>query len=139
MSTVQKNIAFIHRYLDAISGKAKPPALIDQFVSDRDPALKLHIAGAEAAFPHYEMRCDDVIAQGDKVVVRFTLRGTHRGDFMGLPATSKMIDVPGIIIYQIADGKIVHHWDQLDGVNLLQQLGAIPKNLHARPAQPAEA
>ena len=122
MSTTESK-AFIQRYLDALSGKNKPPALVNQYVADVDEALKQHIAGAEAAFPHYELIAEDLIAEGDKVVVRFTLRATHQGDFMGVSATGRQINVPGIIIYRIADGKIVEHWMQIDSVAMMQQLG----------------
>ena len=102
MSTAESR-AFIQRYLEAISGKEKPPALVNQYVADADEALRQHIAGAEAAFPHYEMMVEDLLAEGDKVAVRFTMRATHQGDFMGIPATGRQVNVPGIIIYRIAD------------------------------------
>jgi predicted ester cyclase len=122
MSTVE-NRQFIERYLEAINGKAKPPALVNQYVADADEALKQHIAGAEAAFPCYELVPEDLVVENDKAVVRFALRGTHHGDFMGIPATGRQINVPGIIIYRIADGKIVEHWMQIDSGAMMQQLG----------------
>lgn len=120
--------AFVQQYLAAINGNAKPPALVNHYVADSDEALRQHIADAEAAFPHYELHADDLIAEGDKVVVRFSLRATHQGAFMGIPATGRAINVSGMIIYRIAAAenkavKIVEHWMQLDSVALLQQLG----------------
>jgi steroid delta-isomerase-like uncharacterized protein len=123
MSTAESR-AFFQRYLEAISGKAKPPALVKQYVADE--ALQQHIAGAEAAFPYYEMMVEDLIAEGDKVVVRFTMRATHRGEFMGIPATGRQVNAPGIIIYRIADQKIVEHWMQFDAMTMMQQLGVQP-------------
>ncbi len=125
MSTSESK-AFIQQYLDAISGKAKPPALVQHYVADA--ALQQHIADAEAAFPHYEMIVADLIAEGDKAVVRFSLRATHGGEFMGIPATGRTINVPGMSIYRIAIGqnneaKIVEHWMQIDAAALMQQLG----------------
>jgi len=122
MSTTESK-AFMQRYAEALSGKAKPPALVDQYVADSDPALKQHIADIEAAFPRYELVADDLIVDGDKVVLRFSWRGTHQGAFMGIPATGRKIDVPGIIIYRLADNKIVEHWMQIDSAALMQQLG----------------
>jgi len=122
MLTVESR-AFIQQYLEAISGKAKPPALVNQYIADSDEALKQHIAGAEAAFPHYAMITEDLIAEGEKVVVRFTMRATHQGDFMGIPATGRPVNVPGIIIYRVADGKIVEHWMHFDAMAMMQQLG----------------
>jgi len=125
MSTAESK-AFIQRYAEALSGKAKPPALVNQYVADSDPALKQHIADIEAAFPRYELVADDLIVEGEKVVLRFALRATHQGAFMGIPATGRQVDVPGIIIYRLADNKIVEHWMQLDSAALMQQLGVQP-------------
>jgi predicted ester cyclase len=122
MSTTESK-AFIQQYLDAINGKAKPLELVKHYVADADEALQQHIADAEAAFPHYELIAEDLIAEGDKAVVRFSLRATHQGEFMGIPPTGKTINVPGMIIYRIATGKIVEHWMQIDSVALMQQLG----------------
>jgi predicted ester cyclase len=127
MSTTESR-AFIQQYLAALSGKAKPPTLVNHYVADADEALRQHIADAEAAFPYYELIAEDLIAEGDKAVVRFTLRAIHQGEFMGIPATGRTINVPGMIIYRIATDKnnavkIVAHWMQIDSVVMMQQLG----------------
>jgi predicted ester cyclase len=57
-------------------------------------------------------------------VVRFNLYGTHHGNFMGIPATGREINVPGIIIYHITDSKIVEHWMHIDSMAMMQPLGA---------------
>jgi predicted ester cyclase len=121
-----ENRAFIRGYLDSINGKQKPAALVSRFVADSDEVLRQHIAQAEAAFPRYELVAEDTIAEGDKVVVRFTLRGNHQGEFMGIPPTGRQIAVPGTIIYRIAGDKIVEHWMQIDAPALMQQLGVAP-------------
>jgi predicted ester cyclase len=125
MSTAE-NRQVIERYLKAISGNAKPPALINQYVADADETLKQHIASAEAAFPRYDFIAEDLIAEGNKVVVRFNLHATHQGNFMGIPATGREINVPGIIIYDLAGGKITAHWMQIDSMAMMQQLGVQP-------------
>jgi predicted ester cyclase len=122
MSTAETR-TFIQQYLDALSGKAKTPALVNQYVGDADQALKQHIADVEAGFPLYELHAEDLIFDGDKAVVRFNLHATHKGDFMGIPATGREINVPGIIIYRLADGKIVQHWLHFDAGQMMQQLG----------------
>jgi predicted ester cyclase len=129
--TTAESRAFIQRYTTAINGKAKPAALVNQYVADADEALKQHIADAETAFPHYELAVDDLIVEGEKAVLRFTLRGTHQGNFMGIPATGREVNVPGIIIYRLATDenhttKIVEHWMQIDSMALMQQLGVQP-------------
>lgn len=91
-----------------------------------DPDLKYHIQFFEAAFPRYELIADDMIAEGDKVAVRATFRGTHRGEFFGIDPTGKTVSIPVMLIYRIADGKIVEHWMNADQLSLMQQLGAIP-------------
>ena len=121
--SVSENKAFISRYLDAINGKEKPAAVVDQFISEADAVLKQHIAGYEAAFPRYVLDVEDLIAEADKVVLRFTFSATYGGGFMNIPATGQKVAVPGIIIYRIADGKIVEHWMLVDSAVLMQQLG----------------
>lgn len=82
---------------------------------------------AVAAMPDLEITLDDLVAEADKVVLRYTLTGTHRGTaFMGLPPTGRRIAVPGIAIFRLADGAIVEHWSVLDTMALVQQLGIIP-------------
>lgn len=121
--SVSENKAFIGRYLGALSGKEKPAAVVDQFISEADATLKQHIAGYEAAFPRYEMVIDDMVAEADKVVVRFIFRATYGGGFMDIPARGQQVAMPGVIIYRIADGKIVDHWMLADSPALMQQLG----------------
>ena len=68
-----------------------------------------------------------MIAEGDKVVTRFTMRGTHQGEFMGIPSTGKHVSVTGIGIDRIKDGNFVESWMNEDNLGLMQQLGAIPQ------------
>jgi len=75
------------------------------------------------AFPDFEMTAEDTIVEGDRVVIRVTARGTHQGEFMGIPPTGKRIEVPLIDISRIRDGKIVEHWGVMDSGVMMQQLG----------------
>ena len=68
----------------------------------------------------------DVVAEGDRVVIRKTFRGTQTGEFMGMPPTGKSISVGVIDIFRIAGGKIVEHWGLADMMGMMQQLGAMP-------------
>lgn len=126
----EENKDFIRRYFEAISGKDKPAAVVNGYVTDEE--LKRHIAQFDAAFPSYQLTAEDMITEGDKVVVRSTFRGTHNGDFMGIPPTGKQVTIPVFLIYRIADDKIAEHWMQADSLGLLQQLGAIPAPTSAR-------
>ncbi len=69
---------------------------------------------------------EDLIAEGDKVVYRWLLRGTHTGTFMGIPPTGNTIAITGIDIFRITGGKIVESWVNADAFGMLQQLGALP-------------
>ena len=79
-----------------------------------------------AAFPDMYHTIEDMIAEGDKVVARFSIRGTHKGEFQGIPATGKEVAVTGIFIFHIAEGKIAEAWEEADMMGLMRQLGAIP-------------
>ncbi len=120
----QDNKEFIKRYFEAISGKPKTASIYNQYVDDR--VLAHHIEMFEVAFPGYELIAEDMISEGDKVVVRSTMRGTHQGDFNGIAATGKTVNVSVMLIYRIHNGKIVEHWMNADSLGLLQQLGVVP-------------
>ena len=70
---------------------------------------------------------EDMIAEGDKVVDRVIVRGTHEGELMGIPATGKQVEVVEMHISRIADGKIVERWGQWDAMGMMQQIGAVPE------------
>ena len=80
-----------------------------------------------AAFPDLRMEAEDVLVDGDKVVARVRATGTHRGEFMGMPATGKSVDVQLIDIIRFGDdGLAREHWGVFDALGMMQQLGAIP-------------
>ena len=88
--------------------------------------VKQLVSGIRTALPDFHLSTDDVIAEADKGVMRFTIHGTHQGEGMGLPPTGKRVVYTGIDIFRIADGKIVERWGEVDMLGLLQQLGVIP-------------
>ncbi len=71
---------------------------------------------------------EDIIAEGDRVVVRWTNSGTHVGEFAGIPATGKSFTIAGIDVYRMDGGKMAEHWHVVDQLAMLQQLGLIPSN-----------
>jgi steroid delta-isomerase-like uncharacterized protein len=89
-------------------------------------SLKQFTAMMWVAFPDYHMTIEDNIAEGDKVVTRLTVRGTHQGDFMGVAPTGKQFTMTMIVISRIRDGKILECWQSSDLLGQLQQLGVIP-------------
>jgi steroid delta-isomerase-like uncharacterized protein len=88
--------------------------------------FKLFIPAFRAAFPDFQFTVDDVIAEGDKVVVRLTAQGTQKGEFAGLPASGKQATWSEIHICDMANGKLVEHWVVQDRLGMMQQLGFIP-------------
>jgi steroid delta-isomerase-like uncharacterized protein len=77
-------------------------------------------------FPDIQWTLEEMVAEGDKVAARFTMRGTHRGPFFGVPPSGKTIVVQAMNIYRLAGGQIVEEHGQPDMLGLLQQIGAVP-------------
>lgn len=77
------------------------------------------------AFPDLHVTIEDILTDRDKVVVRLTIRGTHRGELMGMPPTNKPATWSGIDIIRIANGKMVERWGERDLLRLMEQLGAL--------------
>jgi steroid delta-isomerase-like uncharacterized protein len=88
--------------------------------------IKGFVTTYRSAFPDYHCTIEDQIAEGDKVVTRWTAHGTQEGDLMGIPPTGKRVALPGIVIDRLADGRLVETWLQADVLGMLQQLGAVP-------------
>ena len=74
-------------------------------------------------FPDVSFSIEDIMADRDKTITRFVIRGTHEGEFMGIPATGKRIEVSGIMISRIENGKWVEEWEEMDTIGLMMQLG----------------
>jgi steroid delta-isomerase-like uncharacterized protein len=88
-------------------------------------------------YPDLRFTIEDMVAENDKVVACWTFSGTHKGDFMGVPATNRKVSVDGITIHHIAGGKIMDSYSNWDTLGMMQQLGVIPplgqaKSLTAR-------
>lgn len=79
-----------------------------------------------AAFPDLDRKVDDIVAEGDRVVARWSAKGTQTGPFMGMPPSGKVATSSGITIFRIAGGRIVEEWAESDMMGLLQQVGALP-------------
>ena len=78
------------------------------------------------AFPDMRLTIEDLIAEGDRVVVRQTFRGTHQGDLMGIPPAGKQVTTTGVDLFRLADGKSVEELVEWDVQGILQQLGVVP-------------
>jgi steroid delta-isomerase-like uncharacterized protein len=81
----------------------------------------------KSAFPDLHATVEDAIAEGDKVVTRWTIRGTHQGEVEEFgPPTGRQVEIEGITIHRIEDGKIAEEWDRYDNLGVMQQLGLAP-------------
>jgi predicted ester cyclase len=79
-----------------------------------------------AAVPDTRITAQDLLVDGDRVAIRFTLTGTHRGELFGVAGTGRSLDVEGITVLHFVDGLVTERWNRLDDVALLTQLGALP-------------
>ena len=78
------------------------------------------------AFPDIHVTNDDFVAEGDKVTKVWTMNGTHKSEFIGIPATGNRVMIKGIEVFRIADGKIAEVWISMNNLGMMQQLGVIP-------------
>ena len=89
--------------------------------------FKKAIIASGDSFPDGYITVDEMVAEGDKVMVRWTFEGTHAGEFAGIPATNRHITYSGINGFHIVAGKLAEAWDMWDRLNLWQQLGVLPE------------
>jgi steroid delta-isomerase-like uncharacterized protein len=92
---------------------------------DGPEAVKRSVSDFHAAFPDFAVSIDDLIAEGDRVVWRYTMTGSHNAPFLGVPATGRRIAANGISIFRIDDGMLREGWINFDALGLLRQLGAL--------------
>ena len=107
---------------DFVEHEELPPGV----PSGRDGVKQMTVM-LRSAFPDFRATIEDMVAEGDKVVLRMTWTGTHKGEFMGVPPTGKSVSFGVIDVLRVAEGKFVEHWGQMDSMSLMQQLGAIPE------------
>lgn len=114
------NLDFIEGYVaeDYVEYNTASPAPI------RGPdGYRQNVELVRSAFPDLEVTTEDLIAEGDKVVTRYTLTGTHEGPLMGIEPTGKKIEIEGISIGRFEDGQVVEGWSNIDVFGMMQQLG----------------
>jgi steroid delta-isomerase-like uncharacterized protein len=137
MMDTRQNRALVERYYDEVLN-GRDLAVLNEIVADdyveNDPLpgqgtgrgglrqrVEMLIDGLD---PHFTV--EDMIAEGDRVAVRWTNSGTHRKDFLGIPATGRSFTIAGIDIHRIQDGRLAEHWHVVDQLSQLQQLGLLP-------------
>lgn len=103
-----------------------PDVIIHRPVVDGIRGLKTFNTTLRTAFPDWYSTPEELVAEGDRVVERWTGRGTHRGEFQGIPPTGRQVALPGVVFYRIRDVKIVEFRGSFDMLSMLQQLGTAP-------------
>jgi steroid delta-isomerase-like uncharacterized protein len=119
--------------------------LVDELLAvdhiNHNPATPDQPTGAEgvrevvtmfrSAMPDLEVVIEDMIAEGDKVAVRYTLEGTHEGELFGVPPTGQRLSIKSIAVERVSEGRIKEHWRITDSLDMMQQLGVVPTPEHA--------
>jgi predicted ester cyclase len=138
MSTIEeKNKAVIRRYReihntnqldqlgDVLAADFHPHSLLPGLPGGLEGAKLAH-QGFVAAFPDGKTRTEDLIAEGDRVMERYSFSGTNTGSFLGAPPTGKKVQSSSMSVYRLADGKIIEHWGENDVIGVMVQLGLMP-------------
>lgn len=132
----EQNKAMVRKLFEETVNKGDLTVIEQSFASDfiyhGDPqfngadGVKNLVRMFRGGFPDINITIEDQMAEGDMVVTRYTGRGTHTGELMGIPATGKTATVTGISIMRVVDGKCVEEWENMDMLGMMQQLGVIP-------------
>jgi predicted ester cyclase len=137
-STLEENKALVRRFSNEFKNKANH-GIVDELMTPdfqhhfKDPRLpkgregmKMVGRGVVVAFPDVHANIQDLIAEGDRVVERTNAKGTHKGEFNGVPATGRPVAWSELHVYRIVNGKIAELWSEIDFLGMMMQLGAIP-------------
>jgi steroid delta-isomerase-like uncharacterized protein len=136
MTPINKNV--VRRLYEEVWNKRKPELITEVIASSHalhhpystgsaigPEAYQQHYLTLVTGFPDLRLGIEDIITEGDKVVVSWTLTGTHKGEFMGVGPTNKKVSVDGITINHIGNGKIMDSYVSYDTLGLLRQIGAV--------------
>jgi steroid delta-isomerase-like uncharacterized protein len=130
------NKAIVRRYIEQVLNEQRHD-LVEEFLTEN---IELHGSGLApglevvkqwfttfaTAFPDGYTTIEDMVAEGDRVVARTAFNGTHQGEMQGIPATGKSVNMPGIAIFRLDNGKITEGWLVSDNLGMMQQLGVVP-------------
>jgi steroid delta-isomerase-like uncharacterized protein len=94
------------------------------------------LAAFRSAFPDLNVTTEDIVAEGEKVVSRWTARGTHQGELLGIAPTGNGVTIKGIDVLRVAEGRIVERWAQFNDLEMMQQLGVVPPPEQSEEASP---
>jgi len=135
-----ENKTLLRRWFEEVWNKGREESIDEMFAEDgiahgfadeggnplRGPAgFKPFFRNFRAAFPDIEVIVEDTITEGDKIAARCTVRGKHQSDSLGFAATQQKMEITGMTIVRVRDGKIVEAWNNFDFMSMFQQLGAL--------------
>jgi len=134
--SAEENMQIVRRIYEEVFDKHNLAVLDELYATDfvyhspgnpdlNREGLKQGLSAYVAAFPDVGMTIEDIFAAGDRVAVRFTARGTHQGEYMGVPPTGKQVTITSILIHRLAGGKMVEDWEWEDQLGVLRQLGLV--------------
>ena len=148
VSEVDENKAIVRRWIETFNNPYTPQTEVDVLAPgyiahapwlpgplDLEAWSQFTAAFVEA-FPDLRLTVEDIFSTEDMVAARVAFRGTHRGEFQGIPPTGKEVAFSSMEFNRVADGKVEEHWVELDLLGLMQQLGAIPEPGHSEEASP---
>ncbi|HZC03314.1 MAG TPA: ester cyclase [Gammaproteobacteria bacterium] len=138
--SAEENKAVVRRYIEEAFNQGNLDVLDEVIATDgvhyanvreepvRGPEQRRQaVSHWREAFPDLHMTLDDLIAEGEKVSYRWTARGTHQGEFLGIASSGKQMTTRGIVIERLANGKFTEGWTSSDTLGLMRQLGGIPE------------
>jgi len=138
MAAIEQNKSIVRRFWEEVFNGRKLTLIDELFTTDwvyhgvagrklyGQEGLKQFLTMYYHAFPDIQVKIENLIAEGDKVVSHVISRGTHKGELMGIAPTGKQVTVPAICISRFAGDKIVEDWEIIDLLGMLQQLDVIP-------------
>lgn len=137
MASPEQNKQVVRQFFEALN--KQDTERIGQLISSTNYSLhfagmppmdwkedKQVIAALNNAFPDLRNNIEEIVAEGDKVTVRYNVTATHKGEFQGIPATGKEVSFSGMAFFTIVEGRVIEEWLNADMMGLMQQLGAIP-------------
>jgi steroid delta-isomerase-like uncharacterized protein len=139
--SVEENKALVRRYFDEVVNQRKFDLIPEIFSTKKMNPIKIERTLAELieAFPDVEATIEEMIAEGERVAVRWVDSGTHKGTWRGVAPTGKQVELRGATIFNIEGGKIVAGMGEIDFMGLMRQLGVAPALVKSMPPEVAEA
>lgn len=139
----EANKALFRRFIDEVWNRRNLAVIDELFASNytrhassSDPdfgtgpdSVRKLVQFYSQAFPDTRFTIDDLVAEGDKVVLRWTARGTHQGALEGAPPSNKRVTVTGTTTARVANGKIAEEWENWDALGMMEQIGILPRRV----------